>query len=87
MKELGLEKTFLEDLSYWVRTNQKMAAKVIELMEAIRRDPFHGIGKPEPLRHLGSNVWSRRINHEHRIVYCVIENKIIFAQARHHYGK
>ncbi|MBX9742445.1 MAG: Txe/YoeB family addiction module toxin [Chthoniobacterales bacterium] len=87
MRELGLEKTFLEDLTYWIRTNQKMATKVMELIEEIRRDPFDGIGKPEPLRYLGKNVWSRRINHEHRIVYCVIENKIIFAQARHHYGK
>lgn len=87
MKELGLEKNFLEDLTYWIRTNPKIASKIMELMEAIRRSPFDGIGKPEALRHLGSNVWSRRINHEHRIVYCVLGEKIIFAQARHHYGK
>ncbi|MEI6416167.1 MAG: Txe/YoeB family addiction module toxin [Verrucomicrobiota bacterium] len=87
MKEVVLHKDFFEDLFYWMRTNQKMALKIMELIEAIRRDPFHGIGKPEPLRHLDKNVWSRRINHEHRIVYYVTGDKILFAQARHHYGK
>lgn len=85
MKELALEKSFLDDLNYWIRTDRKMSLRIIELMEAIRRDPFEGIGKPEPLRHLGNHVWSRRINHEHRLVYCVVKDKIIFAQARHHY--
>lgn len=87
MREVVLHKDFFEDLFYWMRTNQKMALKIMELMEAIQRDPFNGIGKPELLRYRDDNVWSRRINHEHRIVYCVIEDKIIFAQARHHYEK
>lgn len=87
MREIVLEKTFLEDLTYWVRTSQKIAIKVMELMEAIRRDPFDGIGKPEPLRHLGKNIWSRRINHEHRLVYYIAGEQVIFIQARHHYGK
>ena len=85
MKELILDKNFLEDLTYWILTDRKISLKITELIEAIRRDPFEGIGKPEPLCHLGSNVWSRRINHEHRLVYRVTENKILFAQARHHY--
>ncbi len=87
MKELILDKDFLEDLAYWTRSNPKIASKVMELMEAVRRNPVDGIGKPEPLRHLGSNVWSRRINQEHRIVYRITEDKIFFVQARHHYGK
>ncbi|HLB33618.1 MAG: addiction module toxin YoeB [Verrucomicrobia bacterium RIFCSPHIGHO2_12_FULL_41_10] len=85
MKEIVFDKDFLADLTYWTRTNPRMALKVLELIEAVRRDPFFGIGKPEPLCHLGSNIWSRRINQEHQIVYCVTMNKVIFAQARYHY--
>ena len=85
MKEIVLDKDFLSDLTYWTRTNHKMTLKILELIEAVRRDPFDGIGKPEPLRNLGGNVWSRRINQEHRMVYCVTTDKVIFAQARYHY--
>ena len=85
MKEIVFDKDFLADLIYWVRINHKIALKILELTEAVRRDPFNGIGKPEPLRNLGGNVWSRRINQEHRMVYCVTADKVIFAQARYHY--
>jgi toxin YoeB len=76
---------FLEDLAFWVSTNRKVALKVLELVEAIRRDPFDGLGKPEPLRHLGQGVWSRRITQEHRLVYKVADDRLLFAQARYHY--
>ena len=76
---------FREDLSYWVKTDRKVALKILELVEAIVRDPFEGIGKPEPLRYLGSGVWSRRITQEHRIVYVVNNEKIDFIQCRYHY--
>ena len=65
--------------------DRKVALKVLELVEAIRRDPFDGLGKPEPLRHLGEGVWSRRITQEHRLVYKVSGNQLLFAQARFHY--
>ncbi len=74
-----------EDLGHWVATDRKTALRVLELVEAIRRDPFDGIGKPEPLRHLGSGIWSRRITQEHRLVYRVKDDRILFAQARYHY--
>jgi len=54
-------------------------------VEAVMRDPFAGIGKPEPLKHLGSNIWSRRLTAEHRIVYLVREDRIDFLQGRYHY--
>jgi len=82
---LVFDRDFLEDLAFWVSTNPKIASKVLELIEAIRRDPFNGLGKPEPLRHLGAGVWSRRINQEHRLVYKVEDNRLLFAQARYHY--
>jgi len=82
---LVFDRDFLEDLAHWVATDRKTARKVLELIEAVRRDPFNGIGKPEPLRHLGSGIWSRRITQEHRLVYRVTEEKLLFAQARYHY--
>ncbi len=82
---LVFDQDFLEDLAFWVSTNRKVALKVLELVEAIRRDPFDGLGKPEPLRHLGEGVWSRRITQEHRLVYKVADDRLLFAQARYHY--
>ncbi len=82
---LVFDRDFLEDLSHWVSNDRKVALRILELVEAIRRDPFEGIGKPEPLRHLGSGIWSRRITQEHRLVYRVKDDCILFAQARYHY--
>jgi toxin YoeB len=76
---------FLEDLRYWVQTDRKLALRVFDLIEAILRDPFVGIGKPEPLKYLAPGTWSRRITQEHRIVYLVREGRIDFLQARYHY--
>ena len=84
-RELVFDRDFLEDLSYWVTTDRKTALKVFDLIEAIRRDPFSGVGKPEPLRHLGTGIWSRRITQEHRLVYRVAGTRLLFAQARYHY--
>lgn len=76
---------FREDLRYWVETDRKVALRVLALVEAVLRDPFTGIGKPEPLRYLGADVWSRRLTEEHRIVYLVSQDRIDFLQARYHY--
>lgn len=75
----------LEDLRYWVDTNRKTALRVLELIEATLRDPFDGIGKPEPLKHLGPDLWSRRITGVDRLVYRVRDETIDFLQARYHY--
>ncbi len=82
---LVFDRDFLEDLAFWVSTNRKVALKVRDLVEAVRRDSFEGVGKPEPLRHLGEGVWSRRITQEHRLVYKVAGDRLLFAQARYHY--
>ncbi|MBA3072449.1 MAG: Txe/YoeB family addiction module toxin [Anaerolineae bacterium] len=76
---------FLEDLRYWVQTDRKMALRVLELVEAVLRDPFSGIGKPEPLKFIAPDTWSRRLNNEHRLVYLVRDERIDFLQARYHY--
>lgn len=83
-KLLVFQKEFREDLHYWVQTDRKLALKILDLIEAIARDPFEGIGKPEPLRFL-PNTWSRRINQEHRLVYRVTEDRIDLLQGRYHY--
>lgn len=76
---------FREDLHYWVTTDRRTALRVLDLVEAILRDPFSGIGRPEPLKHLATDVWSRRLTQEHRIVYLVSHDRIDFLQTRYHY--
>jgi len=76
---------FLEDLRYWVRNDRRISLRVLDLVEAVLRDPCQGIGKPEPLKHLASGVWSRRLTQEHRLVYLVRDESIAFLQARYHY--
>ena len=76
---------FREDLRYWVQTDRKVVLRAFDLIETIMRDPFTGIGKPEPLKYLSSGTWSRRLTQEHRIVYLVRDDRIDFLQARYHY--
>ena len=76
---------FREDLIYWIKTDRKTALRVLKLVEAVLRDPFSGLGKPEPLKYLGAGVWSRRITQEHRLVYLVGQDRVDFLQARYHY--
>ena len=76
---------FRQDLRYWVETDRRVALRAFDLIEAIVRDPFTGLGKPEPLKYLASGAWSRRLTQEHRLVYLVREDRIDFLQARYHY--
>lgn len=76
---------FREDLRFWVETNQRVALKVLDLVESVMREPFSGLGKPEPLKYLGPGVWSRRITEEHRLVYVVSDERVDFVQCRYHY--
>lgn len=76
---------FREDLKWWVRTDRRVALRALDIVEAVLRDPSTGIGKPERLRYLGRNIWSRRLTQEHRVVYLVRRERIDFLQARYHY--
>jgi toxin YoeB len=76
---------FRQDLRYWVETNRRVALRVLDLVEAVLRDPFQGVGKPEPLKYVLAGAWSRRITEEHRLVYVVSADRIDFVQARYHY--
>ncbi len=84
-REAVFHPEFREDLRYWVETDRKLALRILQLVEAVLRDPFSGIGKPEPLQSVLAGAWSRRITQEHRLVYKVSDKRIDFLQARYHY--
>jgi toxin YoeB len=77
------------DLLYWITTNPRLAERMIRLVEAAQRagrNQLEGIGKPEALKHEGSNIWSRRITDEHRLVHRVTNDRIVVLRARGHYA-
>jgi toxin YoeB len=76
---------FKEDLGWWYKTDPKKAAKILDLVTAIMTEPFTGVGKPEALKYLEENLWSRRIDLEHRLIYVVNHEHIIFYACRYHY--
>ncbi len=84
MKLIFAEKAW-EDYLYWQKTDKKVLKRINVLIKDISRDPFEGIGKPEPLKHALSGYWSRRINDEHRIVYKIQDKSLLIAQLRYHY--
>ncbi len=85
MRTLAFTDDGWEDYTSWLADDRRTLRRINELIKAARREPFVGIGKPEPLKALGSNVWSRRITGEHRLVYVVADEQITVAQARYHY--
>ena len=74
-----------DDFTYWVSHDRKIAKRIVRLIDDIKRHPFEGLGKPEPLRHDLAGFWSRRITEEHRLVYAVEDDRLLVAQARYHY--
>ena len=79
------QQEFLEDLRFWVKNERSTAIRVLDLVEAVMRDPFQGPGKPEPLKYFLAGCWSRRLTQEHRLVYRVGDQSVDFLQARYHY--
>jgi len=84
-KSAVFQKQFIEDLGYWIKTDRKTALRVIKIMEDVLMHHNEGIGKPEHLKYLKTNVWSRRLTQEHRVVYLVEKDIIHFLQCRYHY--
>ena len=76
---------FLQDMEYWTRTDRRTAIRLLRLIREILKEPFGGIGKPEPLKRELAGLWSRRLTREHRVVYEVSKSEVRFLQARHHY--
>jgi toxin YoeB len=73
------------DYTSWLKNDRKMLARINKLIEDVERDPFTGIGKPEPLKYHLAGAWSRRIDDEHRLVYLVTDEEVIILAARYHY--
>jgi toxin YoeB len=86
VRQARVTRVFLNDLRWWVEMDRKRALRLLDLVDSVLCDPFAGIGKPEPLRTMGADVWSRRLTQEHRLVYRVTWERIDFLQARYHYG-
>lgn len=74
-----------EDYLYWIEHDRKVLRKINDLLRDIERNGHTGLGKPEPLRHDLEGFWSRRITHEHRLVYGIKDNEILVAKCRRHY--
>lgn len=74
-----------DDYIYWQQTDKQILKKINSLVKDIKRNPFDGIGKPEPLKHELSGFWSRKITDEHRLVYEVSDNNIAIASCKYHY--
>jgi toxin YoeB len=85
VREAVFHPEFRQDLRYWIETDRKVALRAFGLIESILRDPFTGIGKPEPLKFMLAGCWSRRLTQEHRLVYRLSRDRIDFLQARYHY--
>jgi toxin YoeB len=75
-----------DDYLYWQQQDKKILKKINRLIKEIQRDPFEGIGEPEPLKYNWSGYWSRRITIEHRLVYKVVDDNLLIAQCRYHYS-
>jgi toxin YoeB len=85
-REAVFHPEFIEDLRYWVKTDCRVALRALEIVDAVLDEAFTGIGKPEPLKYLAPDTWSRRLTQEHRIVYVAKDQRIEFLQGRYHYG-
>jgi toxin YoeB len=74
-----------EDYLYWQKTDKKALNRISKLIKETKREPFEGIGKPEPLKHSLTGYWSRRINKEDHMVYKVTDDALLTVQFRYHY--
>lgn len=82
----AFDQNFKEDLGWWYKNDASKASKILDLVTDIVRHPFEGLGKPEPLKYIEPNTWSRRIDLEHRLVYRVTHTQIDFLACRYHYN-
>ena len=85
MRRIGFVPAAFEDFTEWSKGEKKVYARIIELIKDVQRDPFSGIGKPEPLKHELQGLWSRRIDDKNRLVYKVADQEIIIISCKFHY--
>ena len=85
MRNLEFDASALEDLAWWVQNDRRKALRLLRLIQETQKEPFGGIGKPEPLKYELAGCWSKRIEQEHRLVYQVSDDKIRILACRYHY--
>ncbi len=85
MRKISFHKDSFDEFLFWRTSNQAIFDKILTLIQSTARNPFEGIGKPEPLKNELQGFWSRRINKEHRLVYQVKDNEIVIISCRYHY--
>jgi toxin YoeB len=84
-RELTFKDRAIDHMQFWLLNDRKLLERIIRLMKECQRTPFEGTGKPEPLKHTLSGLWSRRITDEHRLVYAVTDEIIYIHSMRGHY--
>ena len=87
MRKIAFLPEPFEHFNLWARENKKIHARIAELIKDIGRNPFSGLGKPEPLKHELKGLWSRRITDEHRLVYKISEDEILIYSCKYHYER
>lgn len=87
MKRIIFSKNAWEDYSFWQAEDKRILKKINALIKDIQSNPYSGTGKPEPLKYDLAGLWSRRIDHEHRLVYQINENELLIYSCRYHYDK
>lgn len=85
MRKIAFEETAFQDFAQWATLDKKLYQRIVGLITDVLRNPFEGIGKPEPLKYELKGYWSRRINDEHRLVYKVTDDSIIIVACKYHY--
>jgi toxin YoeB len=87
MQKIAFLAKAFNEMKFWAVEDKKILVKIFELINDIQRNPFSGIGKPEPLKHKFKGLWSRRITKEHRLIYTVSGEEIVIVSCRFHYEK
>lgn len=85
MRKVAFLARAFDEFNLWAVQDKKIYTKIVSLIKDINRDPFAGLGKPEPLKHDLSGLWSRRITDEHRLVYRVTDEEIVVVSCKFHY--
>ena len=85
MRKIVFERSAFEDFTDWATTDKNVHRRIVALILDILRQPFSGLGKPEPLRHELQGYWSRRIDSEHRLVYKVDQDAVTIIGCKYHY--
>jgi toxin YoeB len=85
MKKVAFLARAFDEFNQWAVQDKKIYSKIVSLIKDVNRDPFAGLGKPEPLKHELSGLWSRRITDEHRLVYRVTDEEIVVVSCKFHY--